>query len=63
MVQVVEVYRNGAGDVFFRLSPTSGKMGKLQIDAASAERLEQWLTDNGFALQFRGPRKVEPVAA
>jgi hypothetical protein len=63
MVQMVSVYRNAAGDVFFRLTPTTGRMGKLQVEAQSTEQLERWLADNGFALQFQGPTEMAPVAA
>lgn len=63
MVHTVEVYRNAAGDVFFRTSPTGGRMGKLAVQAESVERLERWLVDNGFSLQFTGPAPAEPAAA
>lgn len=63
MVHKVEVYRNAAGDVFFRTSRTGGRMGKLVVDANSETRLERWLADNGFTLQFSGPAPLQPAAA
>lgn len=63
MVQMVTVYRNAAGDVFFRLSPTTGRMGKLSVEAQNAEQLERWLADNSFALQFQGRTEAGQVAA
>jgi hypothetical protein len=63
MVHLVKVYRNAAGDVFFRLSPTTGRMGKLQVEAQSSGQLERWLTDNGFSLQFQGRSGMAPAAA
>ncbi len=43
------VYRNGHGEVFYRLSPTRGRTSIYQLEAAEAEDLDRWLNRNGFA--------------
>jgi hypothetical protein len=48
MVTRLSVYRNGRGELFFRLSQTHGRTGSYKVEAASATDLERWLDDNGF---------------
>jgi hypothetical protein len=43
----VTVYRRGA-ETFYRISPTSGRLGGCTIEAESPEDLDQWLDANGF---------------
>lgn len=43
------VYRNGEGEVFYRLSPTRGRTSIYQLEAAEASDLDRWLRNNGYA--------------
>lgn len=43
------IYRNGNGEVFYRLSPTRGRTSIYQLEAAAAEDLDRWLATNGYA--------------
>ena len=48
MVQELSIYRNGAGERFFRTSPTAGRTGSFRVEAASVAALEHWLRANGY---------------
>jgi len=49
VVTRVMVYRNGQGEVFYRLSPTRGRTNIYQLEAAEAADLDRWLQGNGYA--------------
>jgi hypothetical protein len=48
MIAMLCVYRNRAGQVFFRVTATSGRTLHYRIAAETREHLERWLRDNGF---------------
>jgi hypothetical protein len=50
MVVELSLYRNGRGELFFRLSPTHGRTGSYRVQAESERELERWLAVNGFRL-------------
>lgn len=58
MVVELSIYRNGRGELFFRLSPTCGRTGSYRVEAESEGHLERWLSLNGFR-----PVLEPPVAA
>ncbi len=49
MVTRLLIYRNGQGEVFYRLSPTEGRTGAYRVEAGDAPGLDRWLAQNGFA--------------
>ncbi len=48
MIAMLTVYRNVAGQVFFRVSATAGRTSRYTIQAETQEQMELWLNENGF---------------
>jgi hypothetical protein len=48
MVTELAIYRNGRGELFFRLPPTYGRTNSYRVKATTSEELESWLAINGF---------------
>jgi hypothetical protein len=48
VIQELSIYRNGAGERFFRTSPTAGRTGSFRVEAESVAALERWLRANGY---------------
>ena len=48
MVAMLSVYRSLDGQVFFRVTATSGRTLQYRIAAETKEQMERWLKVNGF---------------
>ncbi len=48
MVAMLSVYKSLDGQVFFRVTATSGRTLQYKIAAETKEQLERWLRVNGF---------------
>ena len=48
MVKELSVYRNAAGEPFYRTSPMAGRTGSFRVEAESVAALERWLRANGY---------------
>ena len=54
MMVLLTVYRNGVGEVFFRVSETVGRTAAYRVQAESGRHLERWLAENGFRFMSSG---------
>jgi hypothetical protein len=48
LVKELSIYRNEAGERFFRTAPTAGRTGSFRVEAESVAALERWLRANGY---------------